>query len=78
MKILILLITILICSAVLVDAHENNEYKHGSTPFCYGWELLPAEVRKCFIDEERKMCVRLVFNHGQWHVGTPYECTESE
>lgn len=60
--------------AMIATGHENDDFKHGPTGECFGWELKGNGVRKCFKDREHEICTDLIFNHGKWHVSEEYDC----
>ncbi len=60
-----------------VNAHENDEFKHGSIS-CHGWERTDAGMRKCFLDAKKEKCATLIYNHGLFHVSDPYDCQPKE
>jgi len=75
---LMLLLAVAIIYGGITVAHENDEFKHGAMPPCYGWERMDTSMRRCFIDGEHEMCVTLIYNHGRWHQTKPYECPKEE
>ena len=71
--------TIILLAVVnFANAHENKEMKHGSTGSCFGWKIEGGNVRLCYTNENRTRAKRLIYDHGQWHVGPEFDILEAE
>ena len=68
--------TISIAACNIAEAHETKEMKHGSTGSCFGWKIEGGNVRLCYTNENRTRAKRLIYDHGQWHVGPEVDIKE--
>jgi len=59
-------------------AHENEEFKHGSTGMCFGWRDDGLTRRMCYTNVEQTTCKTILHNHGLWHVTEEFECPTEE